>query len=129
MRRPTGSIPRGESYLLENRQGVQADSALIRLHGGGGLIIWHIDSEQVVNHGFRLDNRVNAGPIHGVRIEEADGLAQLMNGVNRGDGGDPYPCTSNNTVFSYNTNPANTKHVDESFTPSPVTPIPPLPPT
>ncbi|HYR32135.1 MAG TPA: M6 family metalloprotease domain-containing protein, partial [Gemmatimonadales bacterium] len=113
--RPTGSNPRGEYYLLENRQGVQADSALIRIHGGGGLIIWHIDSEQVVNHGFRLDNQVNAGPIHGVRVEEADGLAQLMNGVNRGDGGDPYPGTSNNTVFSYNTNPANTKNVDGSF--------------
>jgi M6 family metalloprotease-like protein len=113
--RPTGSNPRGEYYLLENRQGVLADSALIRIHGGGGLIIWHVDSEQVVNHGFRLDNQVNSGPIHGVRVEEADGLAQLMNGANRGDAGDPYPGTSNNTVFSYNTNPANTKNVDGTF--------------
>ncbi len=114
--RPTGSNPRGEYYLLENRQGVQADSALIRIHGGGGLLIWHVDSEQVTNNGFASTNTVNFGPIHGLRLEEADGLAQLLNGVNRGDGGDPYPGTSSNTVFSFNTNPANTKNVDGSFT-------------
>jgi M6 family metalloprotease-like protein len=113
--RPTGSNPRGEYYLLENRQAVQADTALIRIHGGGGLLIWHVDSQQVVNHGFGGDNTVNFGPIHGLRLEEADGLAQLMSGFNRGDAGDPYPGTSSNTVFSFNTNPANTKNVDGTF--------------
>jgi M6 family metalloprotease-like protein len=114
--RPTGSNPRGEYFLLENRQGVQADSALIRLHGGGGLLVWHVDSEQVTNNGFSTFNTVNYGSIHGLRLEEADGLAQLMSGANRGDAGDPYPGTSNNTVFSYNTNPANVKNVDATFT-------------
>ena len=115
MIRPNGSNPRGEYYLLENRQGVQADSALIRIHGGGGLLIWHVDSEQVVNHGFRQDNTLNSGAIHGLRLEEADGVAQLLSGANRGDAGDPYPGTSNNTVFSYNTNPANVKNSDGTF--------------
>jgi len=113
--RPTASNPRGEYYLLENRQGVQADSALIRIHGGGGLLIWHVDSQQVTNAGFSASNTVNYGAIHGLRLEEADGLGQLMSGANRGDGGDPYPGTSNNTVFSYNTNPANVKNSDGTF--------------
>jgi M6 family metalloprotease-like protein len=113
--RPTGPNPRGEYYLLENRQGVQADSAMIRIHGGGGLLIWHVDSQQIVNHGFGQDNTVNSGPIHGLRLEEADGLAQLMSGANRGDAGDPYPGSTIKTVFSYNTNPANTKNSDGTF--------------
>jgi len=95
---------------------VQADSALIRIHGGGGLLIWHVDSQQVVNHGFRVDNTVNSGSIHGVRLEEADGLAQLMGGTNRGDAGDPYPGTANNTVFdSAASNPAAVKNADGNW--------------
>src|SRR5207248_2512797 len=113
--RPTGSNPRGEYYLLENRQRSQADTALIRILGGGGLLIWHVDSQQVKNNGFSGNNAVNAGPIHGVRLEEADGFGQLISGANRGDAGDPYPGTKNNTAFSFNTNPANTKNVDGTF--------------
>ncbi|HXI34913.1 MAG TPA: M6 family metalloprotease domain-containing protein [Gemmatimonadales bacterium] len=112
--RPTGSNPRGEYYLLENRQASESDTALIRLKGPG-LLIWHVDSQQVVNHGINGDNRVNSGPIHGLRLEEADGLAQLWSVGARGDAGDPYPGTSNNTVFSYATNPANVKNSDGTF--------------
>jgi M6 family metalloprotease-like protein len=115
--RPTGSNPRGEYYLLENRQASQTDTALIRLKGPG-LLIWHVDSEQVVNHGINGDNMMNAGgpgSIHGLRLEEADGLAQLFFLGARGDAGDPYPGTSNNTLFSYGTNPANVKNSDGSF--------------
>src|SRR5438105_12563244 len=56
-----------------------SDSAMIRRHCerwyspvappascGGGLIVWHVDSEQIAQHGFDVDNRVNAGPIHGL---------------------------------------------------------------
>src|SRR5690242_11727527 len=75
--RPSGSNPRGEYFLLENRQAVQADSALIRIHGGGGLMIWHVDSQQVANHGFNVDNAVNVGAIQGVKLMQADGLGQL----------------------------------------------------
>jgi len=48
-------------------------------------------------------------------LEEADGLAQLWSVGARGDAGDPYPGTSNNTVFSYATNPANVKNSDGTF--------------
>jgi M6 family metalloprotease-like protein len=126
--RAQGTNTRGEYFLLENRQASQADTALIRKHClasgdppgcGGGLLIWHADSTQIANNGFHQNNRVNAGAIHGLKIEEADGLRELLcpagGGCDRGDAGDLYPGTSGNTVFSFNTNPAATKNVDTSF--------------
>lgn len=107
-----GANPRGEYFLLENRQGVQSDSALIRIHGPG-LLVWHVDSEQIVQ-GFP-SNSVNSGPIHGLALEEADGLNNLLLGDNRGDAGDPYPGTSGNTALSFNTVPPAVKNVDLSF--------------
>jgi hypothetical protein len=38
---------------------------------------------------------------------EADGLNHLESGTNRGDAGDPFPGTSNNTVFNDTTNPSS----------------------
>jgi immune inhibitor A len=111
--RPTGANPRGEYFLLENRQAVQADSAMIRIHCqvsgaamppcGGGLLVWHVDSQQVVDGAF--SNTVNSGPIHGVALLQADGLGNLdanpaSSASNRGDGGDPYPGLSGNTTLS-----------------------------
>ncbi len=117
--RPTGSNPRGEYFLLENRQAVQSDSALIRIHClnvsgvsmppcGGGLLAWHVDSAQVVNGG--VFNLVNSGPIHGVELLQADGLGNLdldpsSNASNRGDGGDPYPGLAGNTALGSTTRP------------------------
>jgi M6 family metalloprotease-like protein len=123
---------RSESFLIENRQASQADTALIGLlcarsgnpgGCGGGLLIWHVDQAQIAAHGFRVDNAVNAGPIKGLRLMQADGLGQLddPNATfprRRGDAGDPYPgfpSASGNTVFSYRTNPAARKNLDSSF--------------
>ncbi len=108
---------RPEHFLIENRQAVLSDSAVIRLHGGGGLMMWHIDDQKACLISV-CPNNVNAGSLHGVALEEADGLRQLWceaNGCNRGDGGDPYPGTSGNTAFSFATNPAATKNSDTSF--------------
>jgi len=122
-----GTNTRNEYFLLENRQASQADTALIRIHCarsgnppgcGGGLLIWHVDATQVLGHGFHQDNAVNFGPIHGVALMQADGLNQLnTTGTlqSRGDAGDVYPGTSNNTAFSFNTNPAATTNLDSSF--------------
>jgi hypothetical protein len=80
-------------------------------------MLWHIDDEKACLI-TACGNGVNAGPIHGVALQEADGLRQLWceaNGCNRGDGGDPYPGTSGNTTFSFATNPAATKNSDTSF--------------
>jgi M6 family metalloprotease-like protein len=124
-----GTNTRNEYFLLENRQASLADTALIRVHCarsgfpvgplcGGGLLIWHLDATQILGHGFRQDNAVNVGPIHGVALMQADGLNQLNTtgtAQSRGDAGDPYPGTSGNTVFSLNTNPAAVKNLDATF--------------
>src|SRR6266542_4146217 len=121
--RPPGPNPRGESFLVENRQGGPAglaDSAVIRRHCQtsfqpvtcpGGLLIWHVDSSKIAASGFRGSNTVNSGSIHGLVLEEADGLRQLWcagGGCNRGDAGDPYPGVGGNTAFVYRTNPVAT---------------------
>lgn len=81
----------GEYFLVENRQQVGYDTRL----PGCGLLIWHID-ESVVS-----SNWANADKNHRlVDLEEADGLDQLDRTGNRGDSGDPYPGSSNNTGFS-----------------------------
>jgi M6 family metalloprotease-like protein len=113
--RVQGANPRGEYFLLENREAVLADTALIQKEGGGGLLIWHIDSTQVANNGFHVDNAVNVGSIHGVYLEQADGMANLDHNQGRGDAGDPYPGATGNTTFSYATNPAAIKNSDGTF--------------
>ncbi|HYT04499.1 MAG TPA: M6 family metalloprotease domain-containing protein [Gemmatimonadales bacterium] len=123
--RPSGSNPRGEYFLLENRQAVLSDSALIRiacqtsgrlppLSCGGGLLIWHVDSEQVALHGLDQDNAVNAGPIHGLELLQADGLGNLDanptvtgSGANNGDAGDPYPGTSAHRTLAFSSTPSS----------------------
>ncbi|HUL03700.1 MAG TPA: M6 family metalloprotease domain-containing protein [Gemmatimonadales bacterium] len=124
-----GSNPRGEYFLLENREAVLADTALIRIHCaksgnppncGGGLLIWHIDSLKVASNGFHAGNTVNAGPIHGVALAQADGRRNLdypdaSSLTTRGDAGDPYPGVTGNTAFSFATNPAAIKNWDGSF--------------
>jgi M6 family metalloprotease-like protein len=101
--RPTVPNPRGEYFMLENRQALLADTALIAKHGGGGLLIWHVDSTQFVDNTLPY-NAVNVGLIHGVALEQADGLGNLDCTYpsacnNRGDAGDPYPGASGRTTF------------------------------
>ena len=74
-----------------------------------GLLVWHIDQGEVDARGFRQDNRVNTGPIHGVALVQADGLNQLRAaGVkNRGDAGDPFPGSTQNRALGDVTLPAS----------------------
>ncbi len=86
----------GEYFLVENRQKVGYDAAL----PGCGLLIWHIDETRP------SDNSANADETRKlVDLEEADGLNHLDNSTNRGDTGDPYPGSSNNTTFNDTSNP------------------------
>jgi hypothetical protein len=117
-----GANPNGEYFLLENRQPLRSDSALIRVACwrsglsfpdacGGGLAIWHIDDSKV-NAG-RFFNRVNTGTHHGVALVQADGLNELRTpGGNRGDAGDLWPGFSGATEFSAVTSPAALKNSD-----------------
>jgi len=105
--RPTGQNSRGEYFLLENRQAVQADSALLTRKAGPGLLVWHVDSAQYSSAYFA--DRVNSGPIHGLWLLQADGLNQLRSSTsgvrNRGDPGDPFPGSSANTAVGPGTVP------------------------
>lgn len=117
------SNPRGEYFLVENREAALADTALIAhecaVSGnpagcGGGLLIWHVDSTQIAN--TLALNTVNEGPIHGLELVQADGLGNLDRNpstdplANRGDAGDPYPGVTGNTAFAFRTNPAAVKN-------------------
>ncbi len=106
--RPLAANPRGEYFLLENKQAQKADTANMNTGGAtgpkvGGLLVWHVDSTKIAQN--MASNTVNAGPIHGVALVQADGQRQLDNGGNRGDAGDPYPGSSVNRRFSFDTNP------------------------
>lgn len=86
----------GEFFLVENRQLTGYDAGL----PGCGLLIWHID-ESVTS-----TNSANANEYHPlVKLIEADGLNDLVNGSDRGDTGDPYPGSTSNYNFTYNTVP------------------------
>lgn len=134
-----GSNPRGEYFLLENRQASQSDTALIHYHCqvwfdtgspppcGGGLLIYHIDSTQIAQHGFDVDNRVNTGSVHGVAVVQADGLGNLdvdpnsatchfqlpppTGCSNRGDAGDLYPGTTGNVALTPTSTPAAVRNL------------------
>ncbi|NCF65864.1 MAG: M6 family metalloprotease domain-containing protein [Chloroflexi bacterium] len=90
-----------EYFLVENRQPVGYDAAL----PGFGLLIWHIDNGKNSNHLECNElNNWNCGANHlWVALEQADGLFDLENDVNRGDNGDPYPGSTNNRDFDFST--------------------------
>src|SRR5581483_10461013 len=80
--RVQGTNSRKEYYFIENRQGVQADTALMAFHCAqsavnwpglvfplnchGGLAIWHADSTQLT--AGKASNTVNSGPVHGLSL-------------------------------------------------------------
>jgi M6 family metalloprotease-like protein len=93
----------GEYFLVENRQLVNFDSQL----PGCGTLIWHIEESQSTNK----NEGHTAGSHRLVDLEEADGQDDLDRNpatdpaANRGDGGDPFPGTSNNMLFNDSTTP------------------------
>lgn len=95
-----------EYFLLENRQsdvGASYDQSL----PSEGLLIWQID--QGVVDATWSSNLVNASNHMGVWLRQADGLDELgLPGGDRGDGGDPFPGTTNNTAFHAASTPSAT---------------------
>ncbi len=89
----------GELFLVENRRRTGFDASL----PAAGLLIWHVDGSVIA--AARALNEVNAGPIAGIALEQADGLDQV--GANRGDAGDPWPGSSGAVRFAATTLPAS----------------------
>ncbi len=104
----------GEYFLFENRAAPESDTAQMNPAFGThqkspGLYIWHIDQTWINAGSF--GNTVNSGAVHGVALVQADGLNQLrLTGAanNRGDTGDAYPGSTNNTTLDGYTNPGLT---------------------
>lgn len=81
-----------EYFLVENRQNNRYDKFL----PGEGLLIWHVDEAIATNSN---ENHPK------VALMQADGKRDLEKGNNRGDAGDPYPGSSNNTSFNKTSTP------------------------
>ena len=93
-------ISASQWYLVENRQKKLFDTKL----PAGGLLVWKIN-QAVVTSGL-ANNTVNADENNkGVDLEEADGLAHLDAGANRGDAGDAFPGSANKREFHNATSP------------------------
>ena len=87
-----GGAAGSEYFLLENRQQTGFDASM----PGSGRLIWHID-ETVSGNSSEAHPKV--------ALIQADGQRDLELNHNRGDAGDPYPGSSNNTTFNYNSTP------------------------
>jgi len=81
-----------EYFLIENRQKIGFDENLF----DSGFLIFHVDDA--------MDGNQNENH-YLVDLEQADGLRNLNHGSGRGDAGDPFPGSTNNTRFDVNTNP------------------------
>jgi M6 family metalloprotease-like protein len=104
---PTVANPRSESFLIENRQPQLGDTALIAKGKGPGLLIYHVDGAKITTGTF--SNTINSGSIHGLWLLQSDGLNQLRSSTpgvrNRGDAGDPFPGSAQNTRVGFSTTP------------------------
>jgi len=88
-----GGTITNQYFLIENRQRLGFDA---NIHDSG-FLIYHIDDNMGGNQ--NEDHRM-------VDVEQADGLRQLNIGTsNRGDAGDPFPGSTQNTRFDFGTNP------------------------
>ncbi|KAK9481983.1 immune inhibitor A peptidase M6-domain-containing protein [Lipomyces starkeyi] len=83
-----GNASSQEYFLLENRESIGFDKSL----PGFGLLVWHIDDSQDDNH---IETHYKVG------LMQADGLNQLATSTaGRGDAGDSFPGSSDNTSFT-----------------------------
>ena len=98
-------------FLVENRQLTGFDAGL----PASGLMVYHIDENRRWGTNRWSSGTVNDDHDHKlVDVEAADGNGDMDNGVNRGDGGDPFPGTSNNTDFSSNSDPNSNRYSGEA---------------
>ncbi len=109
-------VGNGEYFLIENRQPVGFDQHLHTC----GLAIWHVDQATIEAQTATnsVNNMQNCGAFvqnpnlhYGLALEQADGLCHLEANVNRGDAGDLFPGSTNNTSLTAATNPDSDSYV------------------
>lgn len=89
-----------EYFLVENRQRTGYDSLL----PGDGLLVWHVDEAQPDNSD---ENHYMVG------LVQADGQRDLERGRNRGDAGDTYPGSGNNTALTPTSTPSSDSYAGQ----------------
>ncbi|KAH8647929.1 immune inhibitor A peptidase M6-domain-containing protein, partial [Xylariales sp. PMI_506] len=88
-----GDASSKEYFLIENRQQTGFDQYM----PGNGLLVWHVDDNMPDNTNERH---------YKVALMQADGLNQLStSSAGRGDPGDPFPGSTNNTSFNVASKP------------------------
>ena len=94
-----------EYFLVENRQ--RPAGTYDEYLPGGGLAIWHVDEAKEGNtqECTREPHYLCGSTHYKIALEQADGLRQLEFGNNRGDAGDLFPGSTNNTVWNGSSNP------------------------
>ena len=98
-------------FLVENRQKTGFDRYL----PGEGLLIYHVD-EAMPNNDNEWCPGDPATPHYKVALEQADGYYNLegCNGLNEGDGGDPFPGIFDKRAFDDTTQPGSHVYYDTS---------------
>ena len=92
----------GEYFLIENRQKSGFDAGL----PGAGLLVWHIDESVSSNRNECYPGGPDCAVNHyHLSLMQADNLWDLEKKKNRGNQGDPYPGSTNNTSFTNNSSP------------------------
>ncbi len=93
-------------FLVENRQAVGFDDDL----HGPGLLVYHVNESRRYGSGNFSGGSCNDNEDDKLLdVEEADGEDNLDHQENRGDDGDPFPGSSNNSIFDDNSYPAATR--------------------
>ncbi len=105
--------PQAEYFIVENRTRTGFDAHL----PGQGLLVWHAENSTAYSF---LGNSGGASnrQTRGLVLEEADGNYDLLNAVNTGDAGDPFPGSSAKIAFDSFTLPSSD---DNNGEPTPVT--------
>jgi immune inhibitor A len=90
-----------EYFLIENRQRTDYDTYL----PGDGLLVYHVDNSITTENTKEWYPGFTSSSHYLVALEQADGLWDLERNHNRGDAGDPFPGSTNNTNFTNSTTP------------------------
>ena len=97
-----GTPNSGEYFLVENRQKVGFDVGL----PGAGILIWHVDAAVSSNNEECYPSGPSCATQHyKVALVQADNLWELEKNIDKGDAGDPYPGSTNNTTFNASSSP------------------------
>ncbi|VAX28058.1 hypothetical protein MNBD_NITROSPIRAE02-1084 [hydrothermal vent metagenome] len=88
----------GEYFLVENRQ--RSTGSFDEGLPAAGLAIWHIEESRTDNENECYPPSDCSTTHYRVSLEQADGLWDLEKNNNRGDNGDLYPGSSDNTSFT-----------------------------